>query len=121
MTLPEELDRLARQLGQSLRRSSAVRAYLEVESRLQADPEASALDRQVGELYRRLLGRQQAGEQLSRAEVSEFRALQSRALKLPPIAERDLAVGRLKSYMVEVGLDLSGLLGLDYTVLAGPD
>lgn len=121
ITLPGELDQLARQLGRSLHANSAVRAYLEATARVEADPEAGALDRQVEELYRRLLGRQQAGEQLSRAEVSEFRALQSRVRNLPPIAERDLALDQLKSYMVGVGLDLSSLLGLDYTALAGPD
>ena len=120
MTLPEELEQAAQHLGRSLRESSAVRLYLEAQARLEADAEAGALDRQLQELYRRLQTRQQAGEALPPAEVDAFSALQARVQRHPLVAERDLALNELKSYLVEVAWDLSNQLGLDYSLLAGP-
>jgi len=119
MILSEELKQAAQALGQSLRATDVVQAYLDAQARLQADPQAASLEERFQKLYQDLMARQQAGEQLTRAEVDEFYALRSQAQSHPLIAERDFALSQVKSYLAKVALDLSQQSGVDYTTLAG--
>lgn len=118
MTLPDELKQAAQALGESLRAHDIVQAYLAAQGRLEADPEAGALERQLTTLYDDLIARQQAGEELAQAEVDEFHALRGRVQKHPLVAERDAARTQLKACLAGVALELSGELGVDYTALA---
>jgi cell fate (sporulation/competence/biofilm development) regulator YlbF (YheA/YmcA/DUF963 family) len=118
MKLSDELEQAAQALGQSLRATEHVQTYLEAQVRVQADPEASSLEERSSKLYDDLSARQQAGEQLAESEVEEFYALRSQAQGHPLIADRDLALNQLKGYLAEVALDLSNVLGVDYTTLA---
>lgn len=118
MLLRDELKQAAQTLGQSLRATEVVQTYLEAQARLEADPEISSLEDRFLRLYQGLLARQQAGEELTQAEVDEFYALRSQMQRHLLVAERDAALTQLKSYFAVVGLDLSNELGVDYTALA---
>lgn len=118
MVIPEELKQAAQALGQSLRASETVQSYLDAQARLAADPEASSLEERASKLYQVLTARQQAGEELTQAQVDEYYALRSRVQRHPLVAERDLALTQVKSYLAQVALDLSHELGMEYTALA---
>lgn len=118
IVLSDELKQAAQALGESLRATEAVQAYLAAQTRLRADPEASSLEDRFLQLYHSLLTRQQAGEELTQAEVDEIYALHSQMQRHPLIAERDMALTLLKSTFAVAGLDLSNELGLDFTALA---
>ena len=118
MTLPEELKQVARAFGQSLRADRAGQEYLKAQQALLADAEARDLDERTQETYEELVARQQAGEQLPRAEVDAFHALNRQARGHRLIAERDAALALVKGTFVNVGQDLSVTLNIDYTNLA---
>lgn len=116
--LPEEIRQAAVALGDALAAADEVRAYLQAQTRLEADPEACALEAPFHDLYQDLLARQQAGEELPPEKVQAFYALRLEVQRHPLIAGRDLALGRLKGFLADVALDLSTQLGADYTRLA---
>jgi len=117
-TLSPEIEQAARTLGQALRAHPAVQAYLEAAQRVTTDPEAAALEKQLYATYEALIARQQAGEQIPRAEVQAFYDLRDRFFSHPVVQERENALQPLKSLFLETGVELSALLGVDYTTLA---
>jgi cell fate (sporulation/competence/biofilm development) regulator YlbF (YheA/YmcA/DUF963 family) len=118
ITLSDELKQAAQALGESLRATEAVQIYLAAQARLRADPEAYSLEDRFLRLYQSLLARQQAGEELTQAEMDEFYALRSQMQRHPLFIERDMALTLLRSTFAVVGLDLSNELGLDFSTLA---
>ncbi|MFN3761715.1 MAG: YlbF family regulator [Anaerolineae bacterium] len=121
MALSEELRSACEALGRALAASKPVREYLEVQARLEADPEARSLEEEFQTVYQDLLARQRAGEELPREEVDRFYRLRNRLESHPLIVERDLVLGELKQYFADVAFQLSTLLGADYTALARRD
>ena len=117
MILSDELKQAAEALGESLRATEPVSTYLQAQTRLQEDAEASALENRLTRLYQDLLARQQAGELLPQAEVNEFYALRDQVSSHPVVAERDAALDQLKSYLADIAAELSEPLGMDYTAL----
>ncbi len=117
--LPEEVRQAAAALGDALAATDEVQAYLQAQARLEADPEARALEDRFQALYQDLLARQQAGQELPPEKVQTFYALRLEVQRHPLIARRDLALSRLKGYFADVALDLSTRLGADYTALVG--
>ena len=120
MNLAPEIEQAARTLGQILHDQEVTRAYLEGCQRVETDPEASALEKEMVALYQALITRQQAGEQLSHDEVEAFHALRNRFFKHPRVSEREAALRPLKSLFAEVAVEISFPLGVDYMILAQP-
>jgi len=118
MMLSDELEQAAQALGQSLRANECVQAYLEAQARVQANPETNSWEVRLSERARDLMARHRAGEQLAESEVDEFYTLRHQVLSQPLIADRDLTLSQLKSYLAQVALDLSEELGMDYSALA---
>lgn len=119
MELPEEIREAAEALGEALAMSDVVQQYLQAQARLEADPEAKALEERFQALYQDLLARQQAGEELPQNEVQGFYALRFEVQQHPLIAERDFALSQLKGYFADVAFELSTWLGVDYTAMVG--
>lgn len=119
MDLPDTLREAAETMGRLLGESDVVQAYREAQARLEADPEAHALDERFRALYQGLSVRQQAGEELPQDELDEFYALRNQVRYHPLIAERDFALRELQGYFADVALELGIQLGADFTVLAG--
>ncbi|MGD2178094.1 MAG: YlbF family regulator [Anaerolineae bacterium] len=118
MGLPEDVRQAAQELGRSLGASYAVQSYLAAQAQLESDPDASALELRFQTLYQDLLARQRAGEDLPQEELNEFYGLRERVQSHPLIVERELALGELKSYLVDIALELSVRLQVDYPTLA---
>ncbi|MFW6098108.1 MAG: YlbF family regulator [Chloroflexota bacterium] len=117
MTLDKELKQAAENMGHALREHEAVRAFLDAQEALNADAEMAALDRQHQEMYDSLIARQRAGEQLTNDEIETFQTLRKRVQGHPLVMARDMALNDAKSFLVNVGYDLSMALGLDYPAL----
>ena len=118
MDLPEDLINAARSLGRALRADPNVQAYLQVQARLQADSEASALEKRLYSLYEELVARQQAGDDLSPVELEAFYTLRRQVQTHPGIAEREATLRLLKPYFADVADELNVVLGVDFTALA---
>jgi len=117
MNLSPEIEQAARALGQNLHNQEVTRAYLGARQRVETDPEASALEKEMYAWYEVLTARQQAGEQLSRDEVEAFHALRNRFFNHHLVSERETALRPLKSLFAEVAVEISFPLGADYTIL----
>ena len=120
MILSNELHQAAQTLGESLRRDDSVQAYLTAQALVEADPNAHDLEQRLLEQYDDLIARQQAGEELAQAEVDAFYALRGQTYDHPLIVRREAALRHVKTAFAEVGAELSGELGFDYTALARP-
>ncbi len=120
MELTEEIQTAASQLGQSLRQDEHVRAYLDSLKEFQSDPEASALEKKLYEVYETLLARQQAGEQLSQEDIRPFNELRGQVQSHPLISRRNDMLRLVKPYLNQVAEEISFPLGVDYTALAKP-
>lgn len=118
MNLSHELKEAARSFGESLREDEVVQNYLAAGEAVQADTEARELDERSQAMYDGLVERQTAGEQLAREEVRAYQELNRQAQSHPLIAEREANLSFVKTYFVNVALDLSRELGVEYTALA---
>lgn len=116
-TISPEIEQAARTLGQALRANPVTREYMKVRQRVEADPEAAALEKEMYAKYEALIARQQKGEQIPREEVEAFYALRNRFFAHPLVAERENALQPLKSLFAEVAVEISAPLGVDYTTL----
>ncbi|MFW5943446.1 MAG: YlbF family regulator [Chloroflexota bacterium] len=117
MALDNELKSAAEALGQALGEHEAVQTYLDARDSLKADAEMAALDRQYQEMYQTLIARQRAGEQLAHAEIQAFQALRHKVQESQLVLQRDMALNDAKSFLANVGYDLSQELVLDYPAL----
>lgn len=118
MELTEEIRTAARQLGQFLRQEDYIRTYLDTLKEIQADPEASMLEKNMYEVYESLLARQQAGEQLSQEDTRAFYQLRQQVQSHPLISKRDNILRLVKPYLSQIADEISFPLGVDYTALA---
>ncbi len=118
MNLSNELKQAAQAFGESLRQHTTVQAYLQAQARLEADPEARALEECFSAMFQSLSSRQRVGESLSPAEIDEFYDLRTQAQANRLIAERDMALNLVKGYFIEVGSDFNRAAGINYVTLA---
>jgi len=116
--LTDELQNAARDLGEALRASSSVQAYLKAEAGCEADPEASELEKRLLALHQELLGRQQRGEALQRSEIGAYNVLKDRVHYNPRIQERDAALSEVKQTFTAIADELSFPLGIKFASLA---
>lgn len=117
-TLSPEIEQAARLLGQALHANAATQAYLEAAQRVETDPEAAALEKELYDTYEALIARQQKGEQIPHKEVEAFYALRDRFFSHPAVQERENALQPVKSLFLETAVEISAPLGVDYTTLA---
>jgi cell fate (sporulation/competence/biofilm development) regulator YlbF (YheA/YmcA/DUF963 family) len=116
--LTEELRSAARNLGETLRASSPVQAYLKAQADCEADPVASELEKRLQALYQELIGRQQRGEALQRNEIDAYNVLKSQVHHHPLIQERDATLSLIKQSFTTIADELSFPLGIEYATLA---
>lgn len=116
--LSEELQNAARTLGEALRASPSVQAYLQAQANFTADPEATGLENRLLGLYQELMNRQQLGEVLERSEIEAFNVLKRQVFQHPLVRERDEALGLVKQTFVNIAQDLNFPLGVEFATLA---
>ncbi len=119
MPLTEEIKDAARQLGQALHQDDYIHLYLDALEATRADPEISALEKKMYEVYEELIGRQQAGEELSQQDTSVFYELRRRVQAHPLISQRNDMLSSIRPYLNQIAGEISLVLGVDYAALAG--
>ncbi|MFN3308249.1 MAG: YlbF family regulator [Anaerolineales bacterium] len=118
MDLTPEIKTAALNLIKAMKTDQTIRIYLSAREMAENDPEASALENQLIELYERLIERQQQGEKLSEEEIESFSSLRYRVRVHPLIVQRENALAQLKPYLAQIADEISYTLGIDYTLLA---
>ncbi len=118
MDLTPEIKTAALTLIEAMKTDQTIRLYLSAREMAENDPEASALENQLIELYERLIERQQQGEKLSEEEIEAFNSLRYRVRMHPLIIQRENALAQIKPYLAQVADEISYTLGIDYTLLA---
>lgn len=117
MPINDELTRVARLFGESVRGNQAVQLYLLADSALQSDPEARDLDQRYQVMYESLVARQRAGEPLPQDELDAFYELQAQVQLHPLIQDRNRKLAMAKRYLQPLGAEFNQKLGLDYATL----
>ncbi len=107
-------------LVESMKNDATIRLYLNARDAVEADPEASALQNQLFELYENLISRQQQGERLSDEDIQAFNSLRYQVRVHPLVAQRENALIQIKPYLAQIADEISNALGIDYTTLADP-
>ncbi|MCS7248065.1 MAG: YlbF family regulator [Anaerolineales bacterium] len=118
MELPSEIKAAALELVKAMKQDSTIRLYLSAKEAVENDPEASALESRLLELYEDLIQRQSRGEELSEEHIRAFNALRYQVRFHPLIARRENALAQIKPYLAQIAEEISDSLGIDYTILA---
>ena len=116
--LTEELNSVARKLGESLHNSDVAEQYRKALADCEADPETAALEKRMHAMYEDLITRQQRGEALQRSEIDDFNALKKQVYQLPGVIEREAALTPVKAYFVEIADEINISLGVEFSTLA---
>ena len=118
MELTEEIKTAALQLGQALRQDEDVLMYLDALKEVQADPQASALEKRMYEVYEGLIARQQGGEQIGQEETSAFYELRQQVLNHALISKRHEMLRFIRPRLAQIAEEISFVLGVDFAALA---
>lgn len=120
MELSEEIKNAARELGKSLHEDEALHAYRNAVEELLADPEARELEEELYRIKSEFTARQLTGEQIGREETQNFQRLRRKVLGHPLIFKREDELRLIKPLLADLANEISGSLGIDYTILARP-
>jgi cell fate (sporulation/competence/biofilm development) regulator YlbF (YheA/YmcA/DUF963 family) len=118
MILPNEIQQAAQNLGQGLRETSEVAAYLQAAQAVQDDPEAVAMEENLLALYQRLAAQERSGQALDQSELNEYYRLREQVRANPLIAAREEQLQMVKLIFSDVGQIMTSVLGVDFTTLA---
>ncbi len=118
MPLTDEIQEAARQLGEALCQDDYVRLYLDALEATHADPEISALEKKMYEIYEELIARQQVGEELTQEELRAFSDLRRQVQQHPLVAQRNDMLSTIRPYLNRVAEEINFVLGVDFTTLA---
>lgn len=118
MELTPEIKAAALDLVNAMRQDETIQLYLSARDAVENDPQASALENQLIELYESLINRQQQGEKLSEEDIQAFNSLRYQVRVHPLIAQRENALAQIKPYLAQIADEISYTLGIDYTTLA---
>ncbi len=118
MPLTDEIQEAARQLGEALCQDDYVRLYLDALQATRTDPEVSALEKKMYEVYEGLIARQQAGEELAQDELRAFSDLRREVQHHPLVAQRNDTLTTIRPYLNRVAEEINFVLGVDFTTLA---
>jgi cell fate (sporulation/competence/biofilm development) regulator YlbF (YheA/YmcA/DUF963 family) len=119
MILPNEIKRVAQKLGQSLRETPEVAAYLQAVQAVQDNPQAAALEEAFLALYQNLVAKQRDGQALDPTELNEYSQLREQVRFNPLIAARDDQLQMVKLVLSDAGQMMTATLGVDFSALAG--
>ncbi len=118
MELDEKVRAAALQLGQALHQDKRVRAYLDALEETQSDPEASALEKKMYEVYQGLITCQQVCEQLDPEVARSFYDLRHQVHTHPLISKRYDILSVLQPHLNEVAEEINFVLGVDFSAMA---
>ncbi len=117
IALPPNVSNATRRLADALNRADPIETYRDAQARLEADPQATALLDQLAAAQADLRVRQSDGT-VTQANIDHARALQSQVQANSTIMSYVEAQQAADTYLVEVNLTISQLLGIDFASLA---
>lgn len=120
MELDEKIRAAALQLGQVLRQDERVQAYLDALKETQSDPQASALEKKMYEVYEELVTCQQVCEQPDPELIRAFYELRRQVQMHPLISKRYEMLSVLQPHLNEIAEEINFVLGVDFSALARP-
>lgn len=115
--MDKQLQQAAEQLGQALRASAPVKAYLDASANVETDTEATSLLDELAQRQTALRVKQNNGG-LTQADIDALRALQFRTQAQPTIAAYLQAQQDLHALLPQINYEISQLLGVDFAALA---
>lgn len=117
MSIPEDIEGAARELGRALNQTPAVQRYLAAAEQAAQDDELRALEARLSEVYAALSAREQAGQALSRAEINAYHNLREQVRRHPLYAAREEALKQVKLTFASASEALSSTLTVDFNSL----
>jgi len=111
--LTPEIEQSAQRLGEVLRSSREVQAYLQASQEVAADPQARQWHTELESTYAHLLQRQAAGEIIPLHEIESFYRLEHQVSTHPLLLSQSHALELLKDLFTETHALLSAELGID--------
>ncbi len=117
VALPPNVANATRRLADALKRADPIETYRDAQARLEADPQATTLLDQLAAAQADLRVRQSDGT-VTQADIDRARALQSQVQANSTIMSYVEAQQGADTYLVEVNLAISQLLGIDFASLA---
>lgn len=117
MNLPDEIQQVARKLGQGLHETKEVTDYLQAAQAVRDDPDAAALEEKLLTLYHHLADRERSGQDLDQSELNAYYQLREQVRSNPVIAIRDEHLQMVKLIFSDAGQMITSVLGVDFTAL----
>ena len=115
--MDEQLQQATEQLGQVLRASAPIKAYLAASTDLETDAVATRLLDELAQHQAALRVKQNDGS-LTQAAIDDLRALQFRVQTQPTIAAYLQAQQDVRALLPQINYEISQLLGVDFAALA---
>ncbi len=113
----ERLQQAAKRLGQALRASAPMRAYLDANATLEADADATSLLDAIVERQAELRIKQNDGG-LSQADIDGLREFQTRVQAQPSIVAYIQTSQDVRPLLSQVNQEITQVLGVDFARLA---
>lgn len=118
MIVPNDIQQAAQKLGQDLRNTPEVTAYLQAVQAVQENAEAVALEDKFLALYQRLIAQERSGQVLDQHVLAEYYQLREQVRSHPLLAARDEQLQLVKLIFSDAGQILTSVLGVDFSALA---
>ncbi len=118
MQIPTEIETLCASFGELLSQYKAVQEYQNAQRRLQADAEAQQLLNAFIQTHQLLTAKQRQGKHISEEEVLDYNQMRFNVQTHALVSERDAALADVRSLFVNLGVEISMLLGIDFPNLA---
>ena len=118
MPLTEEIRQAAEKLGSQLGADPSVREYVNLVVQSQQDTELVDLEEKAGQLYQKLIERQQNGEVVDQADINEYYNLKGQVQDHLLIASREDRLEAVKAVFAQTAQRITSVLGIEYTTFA---
>lgn len=119
MPLTPEIQQAAEDLGKRLGADPRVQDWAALAAKTQQDPALRDLEDQLGQLYRKLVEREQNGEALEQAEIDRYHDLKRQVRDHPANVARDAQLEIVKAFFAQTAGRMTAVLGIEYPTFAG--
>ena len=118
MSMTNEIENEARNLGKILKETSEVEAYQKAIQAVKEDSKTVELESKFNTLYQRLASQEQSGQSLDQTEVTDYYQLRDLVRRDPLISAREDQLQMVKLLFADAGQAMTSVLGIDFTILA---
>jgi cell fate (sporulation/competence/biofilm development) regulator YlbF (YheA/YmcA/DUF963 family) len=118
MEIEDKLKTRASLFGEMLNQNQTVQNYLAAQSRFENDPSAQALFDEFTQTQQELTLRQRQQEHITDQEIQNYNQLRFQLQTHPLIEERDAALSDVRVLFMNLGMEISARMGIDFANLA---